>query len=102
MITQPFTCKKPLCKMALMLKIKTIRTWDIPLNVTPDEVRTIFTKYGEIKSLKMQTISMWQSANIEFLNQNDYNNLVQRWSIPFKADLIDIFSFLNSNVIKNK
>src|SRR5436305_12614028 len=74
-------------------KSKTIRAWDIPLNVTSDEVRTIFTKYGEIKLLKMQTIGMWQSANIEFLNQDDYNNLVQIWSIPFKADLIHIFPF---------
>ena len=83
-------------------KNKTIRAWDIPLNVIPDEVCTIFTKYGEVKSLKMQTIGMWQSANIEFLNQDDYNNLVQRWSIPFKADLIRIFPFLNTNVIKNE
>ena len=50
----------------------------------------------------MQTIGMWQSANIEFLNQNDYDNLVQRWSIPFKADLIRIFPFLNTNQIKNE
>ena len=83
-------------------KNKTIRAWDIPLNVTSDEVHTIFTKYGEVKLLKMQTIGMWQLANIEFLNQNDYNNLVQRWSIPFKTDLICIFPFLNTNVIKNK
>src|SRR5438552_11871993 len=83
-------------------KNKTICAWDIQLNVTSDEVRTIFTKYGEVKSLKMQTIGMWQLANIEFLNQNDYNNLVQRWSIPFKTDLICIFSFLNTNVIKNE
>ena len=54
-------------------KGKTIRAWDIPLNVTPDDVRTVFTKYGEIKSLRMQTIGMWQSANIEYNNQEDYN-----------------------------
>jgi hypothetical protein len=81
-------------------KGKTIRAWDIPLNVTPEDVRTIFTKYGEIKSLKMQTIGMWQSANIEYINQEDYDKLKENWAIPFRADLIRIFPFLNTNEIK--
>ena len=56
-------------------KGKMIRAWDIPLNVTHDDVRTVFSKYGEIKSLRMQTIGMWQTANIEFTNQEEYNKL---------------------------
>jgi hypothetical protein len=80
-------------------KNKSIRAWDIPLNVSQEEVRTAFTKFGEIKSLRMQTIGMWQSANIEFLNQADYDKLAPRWSIPFRADLIRVFPFLNTREI---
>ena len=74
--------------------------WDIPLNVTPEDVRIAFTRYGEIKLLKMQTIGMWQSANIEYTNQEDYNQLKENWAVPFRADLIRIFPFLNTNKIK--
>jgi len=81
-------------------KNKTIRAWDIPLNVTQQEVHTAFSKYGEIKALKLTTIGMWQSANIEYTNQDDYNKLALRWAVPFKADLIRIFPFLNTNQIK--
>jgi hypothetical protein len=83
-------------------KGKMIRAWDIPLNVTPDDVRTVFSKYGEIKSLRLQTIGMWQSANIEFTNQEEYDKLATRWAIPMKADLIRIFPFLNTNSIKEE
>ena len=50
----------------------------------------------------MQTIGIWQLACIEFTNPEDYNKLAQRWSVPFKADLIRIFPFLGTNKIKQK
>jgi hypothetical protein len=43
---------------------------------------------------------MWQSANIEYTNQEDYNQLKENWAVPFRADLIRIFLFLNTNEIK--
>jgi hypothetical protein len=83
-------------------KHKTIRAWDIPLNVSQQDVRSAFSKYGEIKSIKLQTIGMWQSANIEYTNQEEYDKLASRWSIPFKADLIRIYPFLNTKEIKQE
>jgi hypothetical protein len=50
----------------------------------------------------MQTIGMWQSANIEYTSQQEYDDLKDQWSIPFKADLIRIFPFLNTNEIKEE
>jgi hypothetical protein len=47
----------------------------------------------------MQTIGMWQSANIEYTDQEDYDKLKETWAIPFRADLIRIFPFLNTNEI---
>jgi hypothetical protein len=83
-------------------KHKTIRAWDIPLNVAQAEVHAAFSKYGEIKFIRMQTIGMWQSANIEYTNQEDYEKLSMRWSIPFKADLIRIYPFLNTKEVKQE
>jgi RNA recognition motif-containing protein len=83
-------------------KGKTIRAWDIPLNTIPEEIKAFFTKFGQVQSCKTQTIGMWQSANIEFTDQKDYDELATRWSIPFKADLIRIFPFLNTNQIKEE
>jgi RNA recognition motif-containing protein len=83
-------------------KSKTIRVWDIPLNTTKQELNTAFSKYGEIQSISVNTIGMWQSANIQYTNQEDYNKLVTQWAIPFKADLIRIFPFLNTNEIKEE
>ena len=45
---------------------------------------------------------MWQSANIEFTNQEEYEKIAPLWSIPFKGDLIRIFPFLNTNEIKQE
>jgi hypothetical protein len=50
----------------------------------------------------MQTIGMWQSANIEYTNQEDFDKLSMRWSIPFKADLIRIYPFLNTKEVKQE
>src|SRR4051812_4171734 len=84
----------------IIAKRKTIKAWDISLNIIPEDICTIFIKYSEIKLLKMQTIGMWQSANIKYIiNQEDYNKLKEIWAIPFRADLIKIFSFLNTNEI---
>jgi hypothetical protein len=55
-------------------KHKTIRAWDVPLNVSQAEVHAAFSKYGEIKFIRMQTIGMWQSANIEYTNQETLTN----------------------------
>jgi prefoldin subunit 5 len=83
-------------------KHKTIRAWDIPLNVSQADVHAAFSKYGEIKFIRMQTIGMWQSANIEYTNQEDFDKLSMRWSIPFKADLIRIYPFLNTKEVKQE
>lgn len=83
-------------------KSKTIRAWDIPLNTTKQEIHTAFAKYGVIQSISLNTIGMWQSANIQYTNQEDYDKIAPQWSIPFKADLIRIFPFLNTNEIKEE
>jgi hypothetical protein len=69
-------------------KYNTIRAWDIPLNTKPEEIKAAFSKYGEINNIRINTIGMWQSANIEYTNQDSYQELVQKWAIPFKGELI--------------
>ena len=87
---------------SMVAKAKTIKSYDISLNLIPQKIKTIFTRYGSIQNVRMNTISMWQSANIEFTNQEDHDKLVHRWSIPFKADLIRIFPFLGTNKYKKE
>ena len=86
---------------AIEAKHKTIRVWDIPLNVKQNEIREAFSKYGEINNISMTTTGMWQSANIEFTNQNEYMEICHRWAIPFKGDLVRIFPFIHTNECKN-
>src|SRR5206468_3130151 len=81
-------------------KNRTICIWDIPLNTNINEIRLALTKYGEIKNLKMNTTGIWQSANIKFSKQEDYNKIINLWTIPFKTDLIRIFLYMRTNEIK--
>src|SRR5437763_499505 len=83
-------------------KEKKERTTLTKLHLTTKVIKTTFTKYESIQNVRMNTIGMWQLANIEFTNQEDHDKLVHRWSIPFKADLIRIFPFLGTNECKKK
>jgi hypothetical protein len=85
---------------AVEAKYKTIHIWDIPLDTNQNEIKETFTKFGEISNIRINTIGMWQSGNIEFTNKHDYEALSQKWAVPFKADLIRIFPFICTNKYK--
>ena len=87
---------------AVEAKYKMIRIWDIPLNTNQSEIKEAFTKYGEINTIRMNTIGMWQTTNIEFTNQQDYQTVSQKWAVPFKADLVRIFPFIRTNECKRE
>ena len=84
------------------VKYKMIRIWNIPLDTNQSEIKEAFTKYSEINTIRMNTIGMWQTANIEFTNQQDYQTVFQKWAVPFKADLVRIFLFIQTNECKRE
>jgi hypothetical protein len=43
---------------------------------------------------------MWQCALVEFAEQEDYNKICARWSIPFKGELLRIYPLLKTFEIK--
>src|SRR5438552_2285739 len=81
-------------------KNKTIHVWDIPLDVKINKIKEAFAKHGEINNIRMNTVGMWQSANIEFTNMDTYEAIIQKWAIPFKEELIRIFPFIHINECK--
>src|SRR5581483_662354 len=81
-------------------KNKSICVWDIPLNTNKQEIKQKLAQFGQIKRFKMNTAGMWQSAQVEFAEQEDYEKMSTRWSIPFKGELLRIYPLLKTFEVK--
>ena len=49
---------------------RTLHITDIHLNVKQDSLTSVFTKYGKITNVKMQTRGMWQHAYVTYEDPN--------------------------------
>ncbi|KAG9304591.1 hypothetical protein G9A89_020155, partial [Geosiphon pyriformis] len=67
---------------------QTVVLKEILIGTSTKAVHTALSKFGIIKSIKMQLVELWQKAVVEF-EQSDYANLVTaKWSILIEKDAI--------------
>src|SRR3954463_13348171 len=82
---------------------RSIRVWDIPLNMKKQDIATTFTKFGEINpNFQIKTEGMWQSATIEYKNTNEYEQISQKWATTMRGDMIRIFPFNDTRQIRTQ
>ncbi|KAG9292713.1 hypothetical protein G9A89_008301 [Geosiphon pyriformis] len=53
---------------------------EIPINMSKDMIITTVSEFGEIKSIKIQLIGMWQKAVVEFAKLDQAESLASKWS----------------------
>ncbi|KAG9293549.1 hypothetical protein G9A89_005552 [Geosiphon pyriformis] len=62
----------------------------IPVGTSAEAVRAALSKFGIIKSIKMQLVGLWQKAVVEF-EQSDHADLVAaKWSILIEKDAVRV------------
>ncbi|KAG9293200.1 hypothetical protein G9A89_010537 [Geosiphon pyriformis] len=62
----------------------------IPIDTFIEAVHAVLSKFGIIKSIKIQLVGLWQKAVVEF-EQVDYTDLViAEWSILIKKDTVHV------------
>ncbi|KAG9301647.1 hypothetical protein G9A89_016717 [Geosiphon pyriformis] len=62
----------------------------IPMNTLKDMIITAVSEFGKIKLIKIQLIGMWQKAVIEFVELDQANLLVSKWSFLIGKDSVHI------------
>ncbi|KAG9296904.1 hypothetical protein G9A89_006859 [Geosiphon pyriformis] len=53
----------------------------IPVDLSKSAVKSVFSKFGKVVSIKMQLIGLWQKALIEFDLLEVANSVVSKWSV---------------------
>ncbi|KAG9287838.1 hypothetical protein G9A89_017433 [Geosiphon pyriformis] len=62
----------------------------IPVGTSAEAVRVAVSKFGIIKSIKMQLVKLWQKVIIKFEEQNQANFLANKWSILIEKNAIHV------------
>ncbi|KAG9295669.1 hypothetical protein G9A89_002987 [Geosiphon pyriformis] len=60
----------------------------IPVGTSAEAVHTALSKFGIIKSVKIQLVGLWQKAIVKFEDQNQADLLAFRWSILIGKDAV--------------
>ncbi|KAG9294667.1 hypothetical protein G9A89_008146 [Geosiphon pyriformis] len=63
---------------------------EIPMNTPKDMIVTAVAEFGEIKSIKIQLIGLWQKAVVEFTDSNQAAQLASRWSFLIGKDSVHV------------
>src|SRR5215216_1797430 len=58
----------------------TLHITDIHLNVKKDSLTSVFTKYGKVTNVRMQTRGMWQHAYVTYEKSADIQLFYSQWS----------------------
>ncbi|KAG9304520.1 hypothetical protein G9A89_020084 [Geosiphon pyriformis] len=61
---------------------------EISMNTLKKIIITAVSKFGNIKSIKVQLIGMWQKAVVEFTELEQTKQLASRWSFLISKDLV--------------
>ncbi|KAG9285158.1 hypothetical protein G9A89_004373 [Geosiphon pyriformis] len=61
------------------IDVNTVVIKEIPINTPKDMIVATVFKFGEIKSIKIQLIEMWQKTVVEFAELGQANSLVSKW-----------------------
>ncbi|KAG9290415.1 hypothetical protein G9A89_007146 [Geosiphon pyriformis] len=63
---------------------------EILIGTSAEAVHAVLSKFGAIKSIKMQLVELWQKAIIEFEKQSQADLLADRWSILIRKNVVHI------------
>ncbi|KAG9284982.1 hypothetical protein G9A89_009792 [Geosiphon pyriformis] len=62
----------------------------IPMDTPKDMIITAVSEFGEIKSIKIQLISMWQKAVVEFAEPEQAEQLASKWFFLIGKDSVHV------------
>ncbi|KAG9287941.1 hypothetical protein G9A89_017536 [Geosiphon pyriformis] len=68
----------------------TIVIKEIPIDTLKEMIVAAVAEFGEIKSIKIQLIGMWQKAVVKFAKSSQADQLVSRWSFLIRKNLIRV------------
>ncbi|KAG9297028.1 hypothetical protein G9A89_008614 [Geosiphon pyriformis] len=63
---------------------------EIPMDTSKEMIVTTVAEFGEIKSIKIQLIGMWQKAVVEFTESGQADQLASKWSFLIGKDLVRV------------
>ncbi|KAG9288974.1 hypothetical protein G9A89_015523 [Geosiphon pyriformis] len=63
---------------------------EIPIGTSTEAVRTALSKFGIIKSIKMQLIELWQKAVVKFEQIKHADLIAVCWSILIRKDAVHV------------
>src|SRR5215216_5067093 len=70
---------------------RTLHITDIHLNIKQDFLTSVFTKYGKVTNVRMQTRGMWQHAYVTYENSADIQLFYSQWSRYLYNDCVRIY-----------
>ncbi|KAG9286107.1 hypothetical protein G9A89_022784, partial [Geosiphon pyriformis] len=94
-IRSTFTLLKSMEKAAslarennIIVNNQTVVIKEIPMNMLKDMIIIAVAKFGEIKSIRVQLIGLWQKAVVEFTKSSQADMLALKWSFLIKKDSV--------------
>ncbi|KAG9296440.1 hypothetical protein G9A89_015032 [Geosiphon pyriformis] len=60
----------------------------IPVDLPKSAIVAVFSKFGAIKSVRMQLIGLWQKALVEFESVEVANQVASKWSVLVEKDSV--------------
>ncbi|KAG9290476.1 hypothetical protein G9A89_002451 [Geosiphon pyriformis] len=63
---------------------------EIPMDTPKDMIVTAVSEFGEIKSIRIQLIGMWQKAVVEFAKSSQADQLASKWSFLIRKDSVRV------------
>ncbi|KAG9303368.1 hypothetical protein G9A89_013694 [Geosiphon pyriformis] len=76
---------------------QTVIIKEIPINTPKDMIITAVSKFGKIKSIKIQLIRIWQKAMVEFAELNQANLLVSKWFFLIGKDSVCVVKAMGNH-----
>jgi len=72
----------------------TIKVLDIPLQMKSHILRAVFSAYGEIKAIRMQTRGIYQRAYIVYTNNDAVSHFKSHWSVYVLKDRVKVIPMM--------
>ncbi|KAG9284093.1 hypothetical protein G9A89_022867 [Geosiphon pyriformis] len=82
-------------KMAINKKIIEIIIKEIPVDLPKSVIKTVFSKFGKIKSIKMQLIGLWQKTLVEFKSTKTACLVASKWLVLVGKDSVRMALAIN-------
>ncbi|CAI2188960.1 383_t:CDS:1, partial [Funneliformis geosporum] len=67
---------------------QSIKITGIPLDATEHRIKTIFSKFGKIVRIFMETKNFWQQATITYSIDMDFNTLKDKYGVFVLNDIV--------------